>query len=303
MVSKHSDTAYRVIADHVRTLSFAIADGAVPSNDGRGYVLRRILRRAVRYGIQTLGAKPGFFAELVPVLVQHMEGTYPELRTRMADIIEIVNEEEKAFSTLLGRGVKYFNQLVVSLRAEEKVTQARPQISGEQAFFMYDTLGFPLDLIQIMAAENDLVVDISRFHAEMQHQKERSRSALRDKRLHGHDQLKLAAEQTAHLQSLNLPPTPDHHKYARNAVLHTEIVAIFEANNGFVPSVVLKSGDTQHVGILLKETSFYAEAGGQAPDSGTLTLHTASDEIVVLDVVDVQVRFRLRQCIFFYFRK
>jgi len=144
----YRDMAYRVIADHVRTLCFAIADGATPSNEGRGYVLRRILRRAVRYGIQTLGADRGFFSKLVAPLVGEYGDAFPELRKAQGEIVSILQEEEAAFSALLDSGVEYLSEHEAALRRA-----GASVISGEVAFYMYDSLGFPLDLTQIMATE------------------------------------------------------------------------------------------------------------------------------------------------------
>eukprot|EP00560_Eucampia_antarctica_P004332 CAMPEP_0197837928 /NCGR_PEP_ID=MMETSP1437-20131217/33824_1 /TAXON_ID=49252 ORGANISM="Eucampia antarctica, Strain CCMP1452" /NCGR_SAMPLE_ID=MMETSP1437 /ASSEMBLY_ACC=CAM_ASM_001096 /LENGTH=475 /DNA_ID=CAMNT_0043445399 /DNA_START=67 /DNA_END=1492 /DNA_ORIENTATION=+ len=136
----NKDTAFRAIADHARTLSFAIADGAVPNNEGRGYVLRRVLRRATRYGQQVLKCEPGFFSKLIPVVVDTFGDSYPELIKQKDTIIEIVQEEEAAFSTMLGRGISFFSDLKVELNASDK-----KQVSGKKAFFLYDTLGFPID--------------------------------------------------------------------------------------------------------------------------------------------------------------
>ena len=142
------DMAYRVVADHIRTLCFAIADGATPSNEGRGYVLRRILRRAVRYGMQTLGAERNFFSKLVAPVVAEFGEAFPELHNKQKDIETILREEEASFSLLLNSGVKYFNDHVAKLG-----TSGCNVISGEVAFHMYDSLGFPVDLTQIMATE------------------------------------------------------------------------------------------------------------------------------------------------------
>lgn len=171
MIKFDRDTAYRVVADHLRTLTFAITDGAVPSNEGRGYVLRRVLRRAVRYGIQTLGAKPGFFAKLVPVLVKEMGEAFPELNDKSKEAIALISEEEEAFSSLLERGVKYFNELMVTLKAEASGKDLL--IDGGKAFFLYDSLGFPIDLTQLMADEYGAKVDITGFQKAMEEQKER----------------------------------------------------------------------------------------------------------------------------------
>ena len=123
----YKDMAYRVVADHIRTIAFAIADGAVPSNEGRGYVLRRVLRRAVRYG-QTLGAKPGFFSKLVPVLAAEYGKAFPELLTKQGEIIEIISEEEESFSAMLDRGVKYFNDLTTDIKDKKRLI-----VSGDEA--------------------------------------------------------------------------------------------------------------------------------------------------------------------------
>lgn len=274
-----------MIADHVRTLSFAIADGAVPSNEGRGYVLRRILRRAVRYGVQTLGAQSGFFSQLVPVLVREMGGAYPELRAKQAQVTAIISEEEASFSALLQRGVKYFNELVEELNANGKT-----EISGDKAFFMYDTMGFPVDLTQIMAAERGISVDLAGFQQAMQEQKERSRVAGRAKRLEGRQELTLGAEQTAHLQSAGILPTDDGAKYNWDADVSTTVQAIY-TSSGFVESVGAgtAAAGVETVGIVLENTPFYAEAGGQAADSGTLTVALADGSSLVLEVIDVQV--------------
>ena len=293
----YKDTAYRVIADHIRTLTFAITDGAVPSNEGRGYVLRRILRRAVRYGVQTLGATPGFFAQLAPIVVENMGEAFPELREKMPHVITVIEEEEAAFSALLEKGVRYFNDLVIELKQSSVDSQQQQQqtmmISGEKAFFMYDTLGFPVDLTQIMAAENGITVDVAGFNAAMTSQKQRSRIAAKSKRLAGRNMLSFGAEQTAYLQSLGIAPTADEAKYAWDAQINTDIKAIF-TSQGFITEGSQLSGMTDEtVGIVLGATPFYAEAGGQVPDTGKLVIHSSrsGQEVTttVLDVLDVQV--------------
>jgi len=140
------DMAYRVIADHTRTLTFAITDGCVPSNDGRGYVLRRILRRAIRYGKQFLGAPPGFFASLTPVVVANFGDFFPELKVRPEWVQGIILDEELAFLRTLEKGIKEFSSKTTSLGAGAVVPK-------ELAFLLYDSCGFPLDLTQVMAEE------------------------------------------------------------------------------------------------------------------------------------------------------
>jgi len=148
------DMAYRVIADHLRTLTFAITDGAIPSNEGRGYVLRRILRRAVRYGRQKLGAQNGFLSRLVPTLVEHMGEAFPELHKDPKRVAAIIREEEESFGKTLDRGIGLF---------EDIASQSSKVISGADAFKLYDTFGFPLDLTQLMAQERGLSVDVEGF--------------------------------------------------------------------------------------------------------------------------------------------
>jgi alanyl-tRNA synthetase len=284
VVSSHRDTAYRIIADHVRTLTFAIADGAVPSNEGRGYVLRRILRRAVRYGVQTLHAPPGFFAQLVPVLVQQMRSTYPELAEKQDEVVRVVSEEEAAFSTLLQRGVKYFNELLADMRAKGQTV-----VGGDKAFLLYDSLGFPIDLTQIMAAEAGVTVDLEGFQAAMQEQQQRGRQAAIQKRLGNRVELALGAEQTAYLRKNDVQPTNDSAKYTWDTPLTTTVKALY-TTQGFQPAI---SASADSLGVVLEATPFYAEAGGQAADTGTLSVTKSDSTVVELDVVDVQV---IRAC-------
>lgn len=280
------DTAYRVIADHLRTLTFAITDGAVPSNEGRGYVLRRILRRAVRYGIQTLGAKPGFFSALIPQVAINFGSAFPELIEANQQVVDLVRDEEIAFASLLDRGVKYFNEMLQDMKIKNIRT-----IDGDKAFFLYDTLGFPVDLTQIMAAEHGLTVDLEGFHRAMNEQKERSRIAAKAKRLSGRVALSLGAEQVAFLQQHGVKPTNDAMKYEWNHTLITQLEAIF-TKHGFVEEVniesSLPSAEQEMIGIILHETTFYAESGGQVSDVGKLLITTQNGQIP-LDVLDSQV--------------
>ena len=133
------DTAYRAIADHIRTLSFAIADGAVPNNEGRGYVLRRILRRATRYGQQILKAPPGFFQELIPTVVDTFGEAYPELVQKKDIITEVIAEEEQSFSNMLDRGIKYFSELEAEVKADGEVLLCEPatKVPMAQTFFLF----------------------------------------------------------------------------------------------------------------------------------------------------------------------
>ena len=275
------DTAYRAIADHARTLSFAIADGAIPNNEGRGYVLRRILRRATRYGQQILGAKPGFFQTLVPVVVNTFSDFYPELIEAQDKIIEVIADEEQAFSTMLDRGIKYFEELETTLKEE-----SRTEISGEKAFYLYDTLGFPVDLTELMAEEAGMTVDVTGFEAEMQAQKERSRQAQKAARSAGMPQLELVAEQTAWLSENDILPTDDSFKYKWDVELPSTVMAVY-GEDGFLSEGVKEKAS---VGIILDKSSFYAEAGGQEADSGVIeALDTDGNVVGRFVVTDVQV--------------
>ncbi len=281
----YRDTAYRVIADHLRTLTFAITDGAIPSNEGRGYVLRRVLRRAVRYGIQTLGAKPGFLSALIPQVALHCGPAFPELIEANKIVVDLVKEEEIAFASLLERGVKYFNDIISEMKNNSIST-----IDGEKAFYLYDTLGFPIDLTQIMAAEHGLSVDLDGFHRAMNEQKGRSRIAANAKRLAGRDALTLGADEIAYLQHRKIKPTRDLQKYQWNQPLTTTLEAMVN-KQGFIEAFPVSNDTTQlqeSIGIILRETSFYSEAGGQVSDVGKLKFLTENGD-VVFDVLDAQV--------------
>eukprot|EP00639_Heterosigma_akashiwo_P035540 CAMPEP_0194722734 /NCGR_PEP_ID=MMETSP0296-20130528/13810_1 /TAXON_ID=39354 /ORGANISM="Heterosigma akashiwo, Strain CCMP2393" /LENGTH=780 /DNA_ID=CAMNT_0039625847 /DNA_START=273 /DNA_END=2612 /DNA_ORIENTATION=+ len=277
------DTAYRVLADHVRTLSFAIADGAVPSNEGRGYVLRRVLRRAVRFGQQLLGAERGFFQRLVPAVAAAFGDAFPELREQQAKVEAVIKEEEDAFSALLERGVKYFKEMEAELKAAGEA-----RVPGDRAFFLYDTLGFPVDLTALMAEEVGLEVDQAGFEREMAEQKERSRAAGKRRAADGRGALALGAEETARLAAEGVAPTDDAAKYAWDAPLAAAVVGVF-THDGFVGEEGSSDGAGAAVGVLLDATSFYAEAGGQVADTGVITLTNADGTVAgVVDVEDAQ---------------
>jgi alanyl-tRNA synthetase len=173
------DIAFRVIADHIRTLSFAIADGIIPSNEGRGYVLRRILRRAVRYG-RTLGFHEPFFFKLVDVVAQMMGDVFPELRAKQSRIRETIKPEEEAFNRTLDKGIEEFNEMIALL--EQDIPKVAPLggwviMPGRFVFKLYDTYGFPFDLTELMARERGFTVDKDGFDRLMEEQRARARSA------------------------------------------------------------------------------------------------------------------------------
>ena len=276
------DTAYRAIADHIRTLSFAIADGAVPNNEGRGYVLRRILRRATRYGQQILKAKPGFFQELIPVVVETFGDAYPELVKNQETIKEVIAEEEQAFSTMLDRGIIFFTDLEAEVKDKGGDT-----VTGKKAFYLYDTLGFPIDLTSLMAEEAGMTVDMKGFAEEMEAQKTRSRQARAAAKSGGAPQLELIAEQTAALAANDILPTDDGFKYKLDVELPATVMSIYGPGGFYEDGASAGPGD--FIGLVLDKSSFYAEAGGQEADLGNLRILDASGELVgSFEVRDVQ---------------
>ena len=248
------DMAYRVIADHLRTLTFAITDGAIPSNEGRGYVLRRILRRAVRYGRQKLGAQNGFLSRLVPTLVEHMGEAFPELHKDPKRVAAIIREEEESFGKTLDRGIGLF---------EDIASQSSKVISGADAFKLYDTFGFPLDLTQLMAQERGLSVDVEGFEKCMGEQKARSRAGAKGT---GDGSLALDTEAVAGLKHLGVKPTDDSDKFHGRDIRAT-VRAIWNGQNFDEHS---GTRATQRLGIVLDKTNFYAEMGGQVADHGRM---------------------------------
>lgn len=277
------DMAYRVVADHVRTLSFAIADGAVPSSEGRGYVLRRILRRAVRYGSQFLGGGDGFFARLVPSVVDLMGTAFPELVANRDLVVSIIADEESTFSATLERGIERFNKTAGDLKAAGKTV-----VPGTEAFFLYDTMGFPVDLTARMAEEVGLTVDEAGYHAALEAARAVSRADHAARRAIGGDgaALVLQADQTSTLAERGVVPTDDDAKYQLDVQPTATVRAIY-TGGGFVEDLSGPEGTAEGAaaGVVLDVTSFYAEAGGQVADSGALALPGGGD----FDVLDVQV--------------
>ncbi|OMO60150.1 Alanine-tRNA ligase, class IIc [Corchorus capsularis] len=251
------DMAYRVVADHIRTLSFAIADGASPGNEGREYVLRRILRRAVRYGSEVLKAPEGFFSRLVSIVVQVMGDVFPELKQHEARIRDIIAAEEASFGKTLVKGIEKFKKAAQDVQGKT--------LSGQDAFILWDTYGFPLDLTQLMAEERGLIVDVEGFNNAMDEARAKSRSA-RNKQAGG--AIVMDADATSALQRKGVSPTNDSFKFIWFQDHESVIKAIYTGSE-FVESAI--AGDD--VGIVLESTSFYAEQGGQVFDSAPQNLH------------------------------
>ncbi|MCO6483177.1 MAG: alanine--tRNA ligase [Flavobacteriales bacterium] len=230
-----ADIAMRVVADHLRAIAFAIADGQLPGNTGAGYVIRRILRRAVRYGYSFLGLQEPFIHDLVPVLVDQMGGQFQELARQQELITSVINEEEKAFLRTLETGTK---------RLEQLVGESKGTLDGTKAFELFDTFGFPIDLTRLMAREHGLEVDMEGFGRELGKQKDRSRAATA---ITTGDWTELAAGTTEFVGYDTLQ--------AQARILRWR-------------QVKDKAGDRFQ--IVLDRTPFYAEGGGQVGDQGWL---------------------------------
>jgi alanyl-tRNA synthetase len=243
-----ADNAFRVISDHIRSLVLAITDGATPSNEGRGYVIRRILRRASRFG-RELGMHQPFMYKLVPVVVDSLSDAFGEIKARADYVSTVIESEEASFGRTLDRGIEIFN-----VAAEKASKKKQKTISGDDAFQLYDTYGFPLGLTQLMAEERSLKVDTAKFNELMEEQRERARAAQKS------DSLMMA------LADNELPVTEDLHKYHTDAC-ESEIVGFID-NEGFKDEGQIETD--ADVGIILDRTCFYAEAGGQVGDCGHL---------------------------------
>jgi len=255
--------AMRVIADHVRTLTFAIGDGAVPGNEGRGYVLRRILRRASRFGRKLNLTKP-FMFKLVDVLVKTMSDIFPEIKTNQTNIEKIIKAEEESFGATLDRGIELFEEV-----ASKVITENKKIIPGEEVFKLYDTFGFPADLTNIMAEEKGLQIDEKKFNELMLEQKERARKVTKDK-----------------LASSNI--SEDSFKdFKIDSGLPTEFLGYDTTET---EATVLGSkniaGKTL---VVLDKSPFYVESGGQTNDYGTITANGTTLEVIDLKKINNQI--------------
>lgn len=248
--------AYRVIADHIRTVTFALADGANFSNEGRGYVLRRVLRRAVRYGIK-LNIEGAFMYKLVEIVAENMKGFYPYVTEKVSLISRLVKNEEDTFHSTLANGEKLLMNALSE--AENKV------LDGSVMFKLYDTYGFPKELTAEIAEERGYTVDMDGFNAEMQKQRERARAARDD-------------EQSMSSQSADLMEFEEASEFLGYSAheMDAKVLACFK--NGVRVSSIEDEGD-----IILSQTAFYAESGGQIADTGVL-----SNDGFKADVVDVK---------------
>jgi alanyl-tRNA synthetase len=245
------DIAYRVIADHIRALTFALTDGAVPSNEKRGYVLRSILRRAERYGRQYLGTSEPFLLKLVPTVVETMSAAFPELRRDPTRVQEIIRSEEETFIRNFTRGVKLFQDVVAQTRDAKSKT-----ISGKAAFDLHTTYGFFVDITEQMAGEEGMAVDRGEFQK------------LWDEFIKQSGEGRKKVVVTALRETL--PQTDDSLKY--KGLTATATIDGWVVDDTVISGGVLLPG--RQVGLILDQTCFYAEAGGQVGDSGTITSGT-----------------------------
>ncbi len=234
--------SFKVITDHLRSVGFAIADGVIPSNTDRGYVIRRILRRAMRHG-QILGHKGALLSKLYPALITEMGNAYPELEREQARVVEILQNEENAFADMLQNGMKLLENEIPKLNNNV--------LPGDVAFKLFDTYGFPLDLTQMILRDKNIDVDVAGFEKSMAEQKERSRANTKGTRIFWESQTDLA-------------DTDDTAKYAP-VDMDSKVMSILR-NGEFVESA--NAGD--EVEVALDKTTFYGTQGGQVGDSGEL---------------------------------
>ncbi|NGP76962.1 alanine--tRNA ligase [Balneolaceae bacterium YR4-1] len=246
--NEQTDIAMRVIADHIRAVSFSIADGASPGNEGRGYVVRRILRRAIRYGWDKLDLKEPFFHKLVPTLAEQFKEVFPVLVKQQDYVINVVRAEEKSFLKTLGQGIELFNEMV----------EGKDELSGEDAFKLHDTYGFPIDLTQLMARERGVEVDEQGFNRLMKEQKERARAAG-----------KFGADHSDKEDWIKVQDTDDF-TFIGYDTLSAEA------------HIKAMRNENEKGAVLLDKTPFYAESGGQVADTGILT--NGEEHIRVLNV-------------------
>ena len=246
--NEKTDIAMRVIADHIRTISFSITDGQLPSNAKAGYVIRRILRRAVRYGYTFLDQKQPFMFKLLPALIDSMGNAYPELIAQQSLIGKVIKEEEESFLHTLETGIRLLDKVITETKEIK-----HSEVSGNVAFTLYDTFGFPLDLTELILRENGMTVNIEEFNTEMQKQKARARNA--------------AVVETGDWMTVREGDT--------------EFVGYdqLEAEAQILRYRLVKQKTKTYYQIVLSRTPFYAEMGGQVGDSGSLTDGDATIEI------------------------
>ncbi len=259
--SAEGDTAFKVVADHIRTVTFAVSDGALPSNEGRGYVLRRLLRRAVRFAKQ-IGIERPFMFELVPVVGEVMAPFYPEVKEKAEFIQKVVKNEEERFHETLNDGLTMLNKLMKSAKENGVV-----EISGEDVFRLYDTYGFPVDLTEEYVIDAGFSIDKAGFETEMKKQRERARAARQESgSMQTQDEILGNIKEPSEFVGYDLMEIP---AVVKAIVKDKQLVEQVEAG--------------EQAQVIVDRTPFYAESGGQIADSGTM----ATDGVTV-KVLDVQ---------------
>jgi alanyl-tRNA synthetase len=252
-VNEKWDVALRVVADHLRAVSFSIADGQLPSNNKAGYVIRRILRRAVRYGYNNLGVEEPFMYKLVPVLASTMGDQYPELLSGKEQIAKIIFEEETAFLKTLGKGLKMIEKMINDLRKEHKNI-----LTGRVAFEMYDTFGFPVDLTQLILKENEMHLDLKSFEDEMKNQKDRSR-----------EDASVETDDWTILKEVEGTEFTGYEKISDEVII-TKFRSV-------------KVKGKENFQLVFNKTPFYAESGGQTGDTGMIV--AGNEKIEIIDTI------------------
>lgn len=259
--TKETDVAFKVIADHIRTVAFAVGDGALPSNEGRGYVLRRLLRRAVRYAKQININEP-FMYELVPVVGEIMHDFYPEVKEKTEFIQKVIKNEEERFHETLHEGLAILSSVI-----KKEKEKGSDTIQGEDVFRLYDTYGFPVELTEEYAEEEGMKVDHAGFEKEMEGQRERARSARQDV-----DSMQVQGGVLGELKTES--------KFVGYDKLQTEAIIAAIVKDG---QLIEEAHAGDEIQLILNETPFYAESGGQIADQGTLEA-----EGLMVSIKDVQ---------------
>ncbi|MDF2535665.1 MAG: alaS [Bacillales bacterium] len=255
--SLDQDTAFKVVADHIRTVTFAVSDGALPSNEGRGYILRRLIRRSVRYA-KKLGIEKPFMFELVPVVAEIMESYYPNVKENIPFVQKVIKGEEDRFHETLNGGLEILSEVIKNEKANGSDT-----INGKVAFKLYDTFGFPIELTEEYASDENMKIDREGFNTEMEEQRERARNARHD-------------VESMKVQGGILGELKDESKFIGYDQLETEGKILYILKDG-EPVQSASRGDV--VQIMLDQTSFYAESGGQIADLGMLSNLKGSAEV------------------------